>query len=422
MGQQKQASNKQAVDATTTDNSQNQTRNGTANNATKSIAAKPAKPTVAKPRPRSQSQSQAKPKLITSSKSKERSTSKRKQHQKGGAHIKHKSDGTSGTSSSSSKHLVADYSSTSLKAAVTSSAGFDEITFTFEPGKNHRVYSENGSISRMDEGLTMEVGNRERTLASGVASAVKHAVAGQNLFKVSLALSDTFGKAATASMSHCLPGKIIELQVKGNESWACSAGSLIAYSGNLRTNIDFDVLGLLTGEFTFTHLELEQHEGDAVDGPGRAWVSSYGDAKLLDLKDERSSVYIDSGMLLALKTIDKEAPKVETHIMGDSVLKGILSREGFVMKLTGPCQAYVNTHNVYDLMDFIRGRMDIKSMIENAGAHTVAAAAGAVAAGSTVAATNAIVEGPNAVVAAASNAVNGSPENAGLLTELLGQG
>jgi len=200
--------------------------------------------------------------------------------------------------------------------------GYDEI-----------VYIERGSMATMSAGVALKAGFG----GEGLGRALKRKYLGGETLLFTECHAQVEG--AWVAVSPAYPGDVDVIDLDHTEPMLVEAGSLLAYSHGVRSDVQFS--GLRT---------VVMHEGITLiklDGPGQAVLSAYGGIEEIPLGDGEE-IIVDTGHLIGFSanlTFDVGA-------LG-GITTAVTTGEGLVARFQGPGRVLVQTRAEQAFRDWL---------------------------------------------------------------------
>ena len=180
-------------------------------------------------------------------------------------------------------------------------------------------------------------GVRLRSGKGGFLSGLERKLTGESFFLNSFSGGASGG---WVSLSPPVPGSVAELWVEPYQEVLLQAGALLAYSGDLKPDAEFQGLGsMFSGESAFfTRMR-------ASSGGGFVWCGAYGGISEVRVIEGAGEVIVDTGHLVAF---DGGVEYSIGKMQGFGTL--LLGGEGLVLKFTGSGSLWVQAGNL-DLLE-----------------------------------------------------------------------
>ena len=199
--------------------------------------------------------------------------------------------------------------------------------------QNQRVIADGNAMLYMDGAIKYE------TEMGSAKKAIGRVLSGEKAF-MSWYTGTNSNKKQRITLGIPLPGDVMMIPIKANETWKLSSGSFLAGTHNISVSGKLNMKGLFS---------IGQQEGfvlstvTAKETDGFIWVASYGHIEKHDIK-EGDTLLIDNEHFLACpKGVDYDLVKV------DNMKTLVFGGEGLAMKFKGPCTVYTQSKGVYAL-------------------------------------------------------------------------
>ena len=207
---------------------------------------------------------------------------------------------------------------------------------------NQTVLVESGAMAAMDAGIKMK-----SKMKGGIMKGIGRMISGESLF---LSEFTAENRPAQIYISPGTPGDIRHYHLTGNNSLMIQSSGFIACSPTVEINTKFQGFkGFFSGESLFLV---------KASGQGDIWFSSYG--AILEIPVTGAYV-VDTGYVVAFEdTLD-----YHVEMMGGLSFKGlktgILGGEGFVCRFQGQGRLWVQSRNLFPLLNFLEPFRPVKS-------------------------------------------------------------
>ena len=194
--------------------------------------------------------------------------------------------------------------------------------------EGQKVIADGQAMAYMDGALKME------TNMGGVGKAIGRMFSGENLF---LNHYIGTGKNQRIVFAAPYPSEIVKIDIEQGKSMKLSRGSFLVGTANMEISGKMNWRALLP---------VGQDEGlvltkvTAKDGPGSAWIASYGQIETHNVP-AGSTLLVDNENFLAC---DVDTSYELTKAGGFKSL--VFGGEGFVMKFKGPCKLWTQSKGV----------------------------------------------------------------------------
>ena len=217
------------------------------------------------------------------------------------------------------------------------------VRFTLEPGQT--LFAESGAMLTKDPHVDLDTNFSNKGFFSSVW---RNIASGESIMKQKFTSPDKPGEVTIAAP---IPGKVMAVDLNGNESLIVQDNSFLAYTGDIESSISFREgqnrpirTGLLGGEgFLF----------QKYSGNGRVFLNASGNIMKVDLK-EGQALDVDNGSLVAYTNGVNYDFTMNRGKSGTGFFKNLknmaLSGEGlFHARLTGPGTVYIQSMPFYKL-------------------------------------------------------------------------
>lgn len=218
-----------------------------------------------------------------------------------------------------------------MKVEELGSSSFRMLKVTLSPGDT--ITTESGSMASQDLGLAPDT-----ELNGGFFKALILKFFGNESFFINH-YTNRHKIDKTIMITQATPGDIQEMTLNGNEIFL-EPGAFIARSGNIKTRVSWaGITNWIAGEGLFKL---------SFSGHGKVWYGCYG---ALIEKEIVGDYIVDSGHLLAWP------PTVKLKLkLSGGLISSFLSKEGFVMHLSGSGKVQLQTRSVKGLAQWLNFR------------------------------------------------------------------
>ncbi len=207
---------------------------------------------------------------------------------------------------------------------------------------NQKVVVEAGGMAAMDSSITMK-----SRMRGGFMKSVGRIFAGESLF-----LSDFTAEMGSGELyiSPGVPGDIQHYYLNGNNGLIVQSSGFVASGENIEIDTKFQGFkGFFSGESLFLL---------KATGKGDLWFSSYGAIVEIDIEN---NYVVDTGYIVAFE----DTLNYEVEMIGGLSFRGlktgILGGEGLVCRFTGKGRLWLQSRNLYPLINFLYPFRPIKS-------------------------------------------------------------
>lgn len=207
---------------------------------------------------------------------------------------------------------------------------------------NQMVMVESGAMAAMDSWIKMK-----SKMKGGLGKSIGRMLGGESLF---LSEFTAQNQAGELYLSPGVPGDVAHYVLTGNNNLMIQSSGFVACGAEVEIDTKFQGFkGFFSGESLFLL---------KATGQGDVWFSSYG--AILEV-DVRGSYVVDTGYIVAFE----DTLNYNVEIMGGLSFKnlrtGILGGEGFVCRFSGNGKLWIQSRNLYPLMNFLNPFRPVKS-------------------------------------------------------------
>lgn len=199
---------------------------------------------------------------------------------------------------------------------------------------NQMVMVESGAMAMMDPWINMK-----SKAQGGLMGGLGRMLGGESFFVSEFTAQ---GKAGELYLSPGVPGDIKHYRLTGNNGLMVQSAGFVAANPMVQIDTKFQGFrGFFSGESLFLlHLT----------GEGDFWFSSYGAIQEIDVQGD---YVVDTSYIVAFEdTLD-----YNIEMMGGLSFKGlktgILGGEGLVCRFTGSGKLWIQSRNLYSLINFL---------------------------------------------------------------------
>lgn len=222
---------------------------------------------------------------------------------------------------------------------IEHSPSYASLRLNLQP--NQTVFVESGAMAAMDACIKMKA-----KMQGGLMKGIGRMVSGESLF---ISEFTAEGRPGELYISPAVPGEITHYYIAGNGLMIQSSG-FVACSPTVQIDTKFQGFkGFFSGESLFLI---------RAAGQGDLWFSSYG--AILEIPVAGDYV-VDTGYIVAFE--DTLSYKVE--MLGGLSFKGlktgILGGEGLVCRFSGTGRLWVQSRNLFPLLNFLDPFRPVKS-------------------------------------------------------------
>lgn len=207
---------------------------------------------------------------------------------------------------------------------------------------NQKVIVEAGGMAAMDPTISMQ-----SKMRGGFMKSVGRMLGGESLFLSEFTAERGAGELYIAPG---VPGDITHYYLDGSRGLIVQSSGFVASGENIEIDTKFQGLkGFFSGESLFLL---------KATGIGDFWFSSYG--AIVEIEVENNYV-VDTGYIVAFE----DTLNYNVEMMGGLSFKGlktgILGGEGLVCRFTGQGKLWLQSRNLYPLINFLYPFRPIKS-------------------------------------------------------------
>jgi len=195
-----------------------------------------------------------------------------------------------------------------------------------------RIVAESDAMASMSSAITL----RTRWNGGFLMALVRRLFGGESLF---------INEFSTASRGDLVltqpwPGDIECVELKGQTLYL-QAGAFLACDPDVQLGVGYAGLRSFFAREGLFRLK--------VSGQGRVWFGGYG---AIVAKDVEGEYVVDSSHLVAYE------PSIQLRVgLAGSLLSSLFSREGLVMRLTGPGRIYLQTRSLEGLAAWVNSHL-----------------------------------------------------------------
>lgn len=218
-----------------------------------------------------------------------------------------------------------------IVAVPRGSEDFRMVEIKLSPGATVQV--EPGAMASMDSGISIET----KLNGSLLTALIRKFLGGESFF-INRFYNQT-ENAKSFFVTKSQPGEILS-KTLSDELWYIERGSYIASTKGVRKRIVWaGFASWFAGEGLFRM---------ALSGSGTFWYGCFG--AVVD-KEVEGSWIVDSGHLLSY------SPGIKLHIrLAGSLFSSLVSKEGFVLELSGKGQVQLQTRSLKGLAGWLNAR------------------------------------------------------------------
>jgi uncharacterized protein (TIGR00266 family) len=206
---------------------------------------------------------------------------------------------------------------------------------------NYTVLVESSAMAAMDSHITMK-----SKVKGGLLKGLKRMLAGESLFVSEFTAPGQPGKVY---VSPGVPGDIQHYHLDGN-ALMLQSSAFVASSPTVEIDSKFQGFkGFFSGESLFLL---------KATGQGDIWFSSYG--AIVEIPVEGSYI-VDTSYIVAFEDTLNYSVEVLGGLSWKNLKTGILGGEGFVCRFSGKGRLWVQSRNLFPLINFLNPFRPTKS-------------------------------------------------------------
>lgn len=207
--------------------------------------------------------------------------------------------------------------------------------------KNETVFVESGGMAAMDSCIKMK-----SKVQGGLMKGIGRMLGGESLFVSEFTAE---GKPGQLFVSPGVPGDIQHYYLDGNSLMVQSSG-FVASSPTVTIDTKFQGFkGFFSGESLFLI---------KASGTGDFWFSSYG--AIVEVPVDGDYV-VDTGYIVAFEDTLNYKVEMMGGLSFKSLRTGILGGEGLVCRFQGQGRLWVQSRNLFPLLNFLNPFRPVKS-------------------------------------------------------------
>lgn len=223
---------------------------------------------------------------------------------------------------------------------IENNPAYASLVFDLQP--NQTLLVEAGGMAAMDSTITMK-----SKMRGGLMKSVGRMLGGESLFISEFSTQDSRGELY---VSPGVPGDIRHYHLDGSCSLMVQSSGFVACSESIEIDTKFQGLkGFFSGESLFFL---------KASGIGDFWFSSYGAIIELEIED---GYVVDTGYIVAFEDTLSYNVEMIGGLSFRSFKTGILGGEGLVCRFSGRGKLWLQSRNLYPLLNFLYPFRPIKS-------------------------------------------------------------
>lgn len=201
---------------------------------------------------------------------------------------------------------------------------------------------EAGAMAAMDANIKIK-----SKMRGGLMKGIGRMLSGESLFISEFTAQKTTGELY---ISPGVPGDITHYQLDGSKSLMVQSAGFVASSPSVDLDTKFQGLkGFFSGESIFFL---------RASGQGDFWFSSYG--AIIEIPVDGDFV-VDTGYIVAFEDTLDYSVEMIGGLSFRSLRTGILGGEGLVCRFSGQGKLWIQSRNLFPLMNFLYFYRPIKS-------------------------------------------------------------
>ncbi|MGB2926099.1 MAG: TIGR00266 family protein [Limnothrix sp.] len=207
---------------------------------------------------------------------------------------------------------------------------------------NQTLLVEAGGMAAMDANIEMK-----SKMRGGLMKGIGRMFTGESLFISEFTAQKTMGEIY---ISPGVPGDVTHYQLDGSKGLMVQSSGFVASSPSVDLDTKFQGLkGFFTGESIFFL---------RASGTGDFWFSSYG--AIIEIPVEGDYV-VDTGYIVAFEDTLNYNVEMLGGLSFRGLRTGILGGEGLVCRFSGQGKLWVQSRNLFPLMNFLYPFRPVKS-------------------------------------------------------------
>ncbi len=207
---------------------------------------------------------------------------------------------------------------------------------------NQTLLVEAGAMAAMDANIEMK-----SKMRGGLMKGIGRMFSGESLFISEFTAQNTTGEIY---LSPGAPGDVTHYHLDGSKGLMVQSSGFVASSPSVELDTKFQGLkGFFSGESIFFL---------RASGQGDFWFSSYG--AIIEIPVEGDYV-VDTGYIVAFEDTLNYNVEMIGGLSFRSLRTGILGGEGLVCRFSGSGRLWVQSRNLFPLMNFLYPYRPVKS-------------------------------------------------------------
>lgn len=227
-----------------------------------------------------------------------------------------------------------------FKFRVENNPAYGSLIVTLPP--NQTLLVEAGAMAAMDANIEMK-----SKMRGGLMKGIGRMLSGESLFISEFTAKNTAGELY---ISPGVPGDVSYYHLDGSKGLMVQSSGFVASSPSVDLDTKFQGLkGFFTGESIFFL---------RASGHGDFWFSSYG--AIIEIPVEGDYV-VDTGYIVAFEDTLQYNVEMIGGLSFRGLRTGILGGEGLVCRFSGKGKLWVQSRNLFPLMNFLYPFRPVKS-------------------------------------------------------------
>lgn len=215
---------------------------------------------------------------------------------------------------------------------IQHSPSYALLNVELSPGRTLLV--EASAMAAMDPTVTMR-----SQLKGGLLKGLGRALAGESLFINEFTARQERG---TIYIAPPIPGDVCHYSLGGTAGLILQSGAFVACSPEIELDMQFQGLrGFFSGETLFML---------RATGNGDLWFSSYGGILEIPISGE---YVIDTGYIVAFEDTLDYRVEVLAGLSFRGLMTSLVGGEGLVCRLRGQGRAWIQSRQLFDLLNFL---------------------------------------------------------------------
>jgi uncharacterized protein (TIGR00266 family) len=227
-----------------------------------------------------------------------------------------------------------------IKYRIEHNPAYGFLILELDP--HQKVIVEAGGMAAMDSSITMK-----SKMRGGLGKSIGRMLGGESLF---LSEFTAQGRSGELYVSPGVPGDINHYYLDNNRGLIVQSSGFVACGEKVEIDTKFQGLkGFFSGESLFLL---------KATGKGDFWFSSYG--AIVEIEVENNYV-VDTGYIVAFEDSLNYNVEVIGGLSFRNLKTGILGGEGLVCRFSGQGRLWLQSRNLYPLLNFLHPFRPVKS-------------------------------------------------------------